>query len=150
YLWRFWRHVPRGGYVTIYDRSWYGRVLVERVEQFAKENEWMRAYQEINEFEEQMCEHGIVIVKFWIHLSKAEQSRRFKEREKIPWKAHKISAEDWRNRDKWDDYKAAINDMVSHTSTEYAPWTLVPGNDKKFARVEILKTFCDTLEKAIS
>lgn len=150
YLWRFWRHVPRGGYVTIYDRSWYGRVLVERVEQYATENEWMRAYQEINEFEEQICEHGIVIVKFWIHLSKAEQARRFREREKIPWKAYKISDEDWRNRDKWDDYKAAINDMVSHTSTEYAPWTLVPGNDKKFARVEILKTFCETLEKAIS
>ncbi|RKZ46909.1 MAG: polyphosphate:AMP phosphotransferase [Gammaproteobacteria bacterium] len=150
YLWRFWRHVPRGGYVTIYDRSWYGRVLVERVEQFAKENEWMRSYQEINNFEEQLCEHGIIVVKFWVHISKAEQLRRFKEREKIPWKVHKITEEDWRNREKWDDYKAAINDMVSRTSTEYAPWTLVPGNDKKYARIEILKTFCNTLEKAIS
>jgi len=150
YLWRFWRHLPRAGYVTIYDRSWYGRVLVERVEKFAREDEWMRAYQEINNFEEQLYEHGIVISKFWVHLSKEEQLRRFKEREKIPWKVHKITDEDWRNRERWDDYKSAISDMVSHTSTEYAPWTLVPGNDKKFARVEILKTFCKNLEKAIS
>lgn len=150
YLWRFWRHVPMAGYVTIYDRSWYGRVLVERVEKFASEEEWMRAYQEINEFEEQLCEHGIVLTKFWIHLSKDEQLRRFKERGTVPWKAHKITDEDWRNRDKWDDYKTAINDMVLHTSTEYTPWILVPSNDKKFARIEILKTFCTRLEEALS
>ncbi|MEE8321893.1 MAG: polyphosphate:AMP phosphotransferase, partial [Gammaproteobacteria bacterium] len=150
YLWRFWRYLPRAGYVTIYDRSWYGRVLVERVEKFAREEEWMRAYREINEFEEQLHEHGIVIAKFWLHLSKDEQLRRFKEREKIPWKAHKITDEDWRNREKWDAYKVAINDMVLHTSTEYAPWTLVPGDDKKFARVEIVKTYCKHLEQAIS
>ncbi len=150
YLWRFWRHLPRSGYVTIYDRSWYGRVLVERVEGFAGTEEWQRAYQEINDFEEQLHEQGIVICKFWIHISKEEQLRRFKERERIPWKAHKITDEDWRNRERWDDYKIAINDMVSHTSTEFAHWTLIPGNDKKTARVEILKTACEQLEKALS
>ncbi len=150
YLWRFWRHLPRSGHVTIYDRSWYGRVLVERVEKFAREEEWRRAYQEINDFEEQLFEQGIIIVKFWVHISKDEQLRRFKEREKIPWKAHKITAEDWRNRERWDDYKIAINDMVSHTSTEFAPWTLVPGNNKRFARVEVLKTFCNRIEAALA
>jgi len=146
YLWRFWRHVPIAGYVSIYDRSWYGRVLVERVENFAHELEWKRAYGEINHFEEQLSESGIIVLKFWIHLSKDEQLRRFKEREKIPWKMHKITEEDWRNREKWDAYKAAVNDMVAHTSTEYAPWTLIPGDDKKLARVEILKTLCDTID----
>jgi polyphosphate:AMP phosphotransferase len=149
YLWRFWRHVPRAGYVTIYDRSWYGRVLVERVEKFAREDEWKRAYHEINDFEEQLSEHGIIIAKFWIHLSADEQLRRFKEREKIAWKKHKITEEDWRNREKWDAYETAVNDMVTRTSTEYAPWTLVPGNDKLIARVEIVKTFCKRLEEAL-
>jgi polyphosphate:AMP phosphotransferase len=143
YLWRFWRQVPLAGYMSIYDRSWYGRVLVERVERFAREQEWRRAYDEINHFEEQLCEHGIVLVKFWIHLDKEEQLRRFREREATPWKMHKITDEDWRNREKWDAYKAAVNDMVAHTSTEYAPWTLVSGNDKKVARVEILKVLCE-------
>jgi len=147
YLWRFWRHIPLAGYVSIYDRSWYGRVLVERVEEFAREEEWQRSYSEINHFEEQLCESGIILLKFWIHLDKDEQLRRFKEREITPWKVHKITEEDWRNRDKWDDYKAAVNDMVAHTSTEYAPWTLVPGNDKKFARVDILKTICEAMER---
>jgi len=149
YLWRFWRHVPLAGYVSLYDRSWYGRVLVERVEKFAQEHEWQRSYSEINHFEEQLCEKDIVLVKFWIHLDEDEQLRRFKEREKTPWKMHKITDEDWRNREKWNDYKAAVNDMVAHTSTQYAPWTLVPGNDKKVARVEILKTLCDAIEKNI-
>jgi polyphosphate:AMP phosphotransferase len=149
YLWRFWRHLPRSGYVTIYDRSWYGRVLVERVEKFASEQEWKRAYLEINDFEEQLFEQGIIVSKFWVHIDKNEQLRRFKERAKIPWKAHKITDEDWRNRERWDDYKVAINDMVAHTSTEFAPWTLVPGNDKKVARIEILKTFCSRLEQAL-
>lgn len=150
YLWRFWRHLPLAGYVTIYDRSWYGRVLVERVEKFAREDEWKRAYQEINDFEQQLHEHGIVINKFWLHISKDEQLRRFKEREKILWKKHKITEEDWRNRDKWDDYEHAINDMVIHTSTENAPWKLIPANDKHVARVEILKFICKRLEQAIS
>ena len=150
YLWRFWRHLPRAGYLTIYDRSWYGRVLVERVEQFAREDEWQRAYNEINQFEQQLCESGIIMLKYWVHLSPEEQLRRFKEREKIAWKMHKITDEDWRNREKWNDYTAAINDMVTHTSTHYAPWTLIAGNDKKFARVEIVKTFCNQLEQALS
>ncbi len=149
YLWRFWRHLPRSGYVTIYDRSWYGRVLVERVEKFAREDEWKRAFQEINEFEEQLIESGIIMCKFWVHISKDEQLRRFKEREVTPWKVHKITDEDWRNRERWDDYKTAINDMVSRTSTEFAPWTLVPGNDKKVGRIEILKTICTKLEEAL-
>lgn len=149
YLWRFWRHIPLAGYLTLYDRSWYGRVLVERVEKFAREHEWQRAYGEINHFEEQLYEHGIVLLKFWLHLDPDEQLRRFKEREQIAWKAHKITDEDWRNREKWDDYKQAVNDMVAHTSTEFAPWTLVPGNDKKWARVEVVKTLAETMEQAI-
>ncbi|MEX2366399.1 MAG: polyphosphate kinase, partial [Pseudohongiellaceae bacterium] len=150
YLWRFWRHIPLAGYVSIYDRSWYGRVLVERVENFAREEEWQRAYHEINHFEEQLCDHDIALVKFWVHLSKDEQLRRFEERQKTPWKMHKITDEDWRNRERWDDYKAAINDMVAHTSTEYAPWTIIPGNDKKVARVEILKTLCQAIEQHVA
>lgn len=150
YLWRFWRHVPRGGYFTIYDRSWYGRVLVERVEGFARDEEWLRAYQEINDFEEQLAEHGVVLAKFWIHVSAEEQLRRFKEREALEHKRHKITAEDWRNREKWDAYRAAVNEMVARTSTDYAPWTLVPGDDKRVARVEVLKTVCERLEAALA
>ncbi len=149
YLWRFWRHLPRAGYITIYDRSWYGRVLVERVEGFAREDVWRRAYLEINQFEAQLVEHGTILLKFWLHLSPDEQLRRFKERERIPWKQHKITQEDWRNREKWSAYEAAVNDMVSHTSTECAPWTLVPGNDKQFARVEVLDTMCRRLKEAL-
>jgi polyphosphate:AMP phosphotransferase len=149
YLWRFWRHLPRAGRTTIFDRSWYGRVLVERVENFAREDEWKRAYLEINDFEEQLVGHGIVMTKFWVHISKDEQLRRFKQRQEIAFKHYKITDEDWRNRQKWNAYKAAINDMVTHTSTEFAPWTLVAGNDKKFARVQILKTLCQHLSKAL-
>ena len=149
YLWRFWRHIPRAGYFTIYDRSWYGRVLVERVEGFAAEHEWLRAYQEINDFEAQLADHGVVVCKFWLHISPEEQLRRFKEREKTPWKQHKITDEDWRNRDRMDDYRIAINDMVTRTSTASAPWTLVPANDKYFARVQVLKTICKNLELAL-
>lgn len=149
YLWRFWRNVPRAGYMTIYDRSWYGRVLVERVEGFAKLHEWMRAYQEINTFEEQLINNGIILIKFWLHISPEEQLRRFKEREELTWKQYKITDDDWRNREKWDDYKQAVKDMVEHTSTGLAPWTLIPANDKLFARVEVLKTVCNYLEKAL-
>ncbi|MCA9712318.1 MAG: polyphosphate:AMP phosphotransferase, partial [Myxococcales bacterium] len=149
YLWRFWRHLPRAGRMTIYDRSWYGRVLVERVEGFARPAEWQRAYQEINDFEEQLCEHGVVLLKFWVHISPEEQLRRFHEREQIEYKRHKITDEDWRNRDKWPQYEAAVNDMVARTSTAYAPWTLVAGNDKKFARVRVLQTFCERLSAAL-
>jgi AMP-polyphosphate phosphotransferase len=149
YLWRFWRHVPRSGNVTIYDRSWYGRVLVERVEGFATEAEWGRAYAEINDFEEQLADHGTVVVKFWIHISAEEQLRRFEERGTVEFKQHKITDEDWRNREKWDAYEDAINEMVARTSTAYAPWTIVPGNDKKHARLTTIETFCDALEKRL-
>lgn len=149
YLWRFWRHLPSDGMVTIFDRSWYGRVLVERVEGFARPEEWTRAYRELNMFEEHLDEHGTVLTKFWIHISKEEQLRRFREREAVAFKRHKITPEDWRNRKKWDAHLAAVHDMVTHTSTEYAPWTLVAGNDKKFARIQILKTLCDHLEQAL-
>jgi len=149
YLWRFWRHIPRAGKVTIYDRSWYGRVLVERVEGFAHENEWMRAYTEINNFEEQLVEGGIVLVKFWLHISSEEQLVRFKAREQTPFKQYKITEEDYRNRDKWDAYENAINDMVERTSTANAKWHLIEGNDKYHARIKALKIYCDRLERAL-
>ncbi len=150
YLWRFWRQISRAGRVTIYDRSWYGRVLVERVEHFATEKEWQRAYLEINDFEEQLVQHGSIVIKFWVHISKDEQLRRFKEREKIPYKQHKITEEDWRNREKWNDYTIAVNEMVTRTSTNFAPWTLVAGEDKHFARVQVLKTVCERLEAGLN
>ncbi len=149
YLWRFWRWLPRDGRVAIFDRSWYGRVLVERVEKFATSAEWSRAYAEINDFEEQLCEHGVVLHKYWIHISKEEQLARFQKREKIDYKRYKITEEDWRNRKKWNAYRSAVNDMVAHTSTGAAPWTLVPGNDKRFARVFILKDLCRRLGRAL-
>jgi polyphosphate:AMP phosphotransferase len=149
YLWRFWRQVPRGGYMTIYDRSWYGRVLVERVEGFAQPNEWGRAYAEINEFERQLTGQGIVLCKFWLHISPEEQLARFKERARLAHKKHKITDEDWRNRKKWKDYAAAVDEMVARTSTGHAPWTLVAANDKKLARLTVLKTVCDALEAAL-
>ncbi|HJR60373.1 MAG TPA: polyphosphate:AMP phosphotransferase [Vicinamibacterales bacterium] len=149
YLWRFWRHLPRAGRLTIFDRSWYGRVLVERVEGFATESEWRRAYSEINEFEDELVDHGIVLIKYWVHITQDEQLRRFKEREKAHYKQWKLTDEDWRNRQKWSDYEAAVNDMVERTSTRVAPWTLVEGNDKYFARLKILKTACSSLARAI-
>ena len=149
YLWRFWRHLARRGRVTIFDRSWYGRVLVERVEGFATEQEWRRAYSEINEFEEQLVDAGIVLVKYWVHITQEEQLRRFKEREKARYKQWKLTDEDWRNRSKWTDYERAVNDMVEQTSTRLAPWTLVEGNDKYFARLKILKTACSSLKAAL-
>jgi len=149
YLWRFWRHIPRAGYVTIYDRSWYGRVLVERVEGFAEEQQWMHAYQEINDFEQQMYSHGTVINKFWVHISQEEQLKRFKEREKVAWKQYKITEEDWRNREKWDAYKEAVNEMITRTSMSNARWHIIAGDDKKFARVQILKHLCKTVEDAL-
>jgi polyphosphate:AMP phosphotransferase len=146
YLWRFWRHVPRTGHVILFDRSWYGRVLVERVEKFCSEADWMRAYGEINDFEEQLVANRTVLVKFWLAISKEEQLRRFKEREKISFKRYKITDEDWRNREKWDEYETAVCDMIDRTSTNFAPWTLVEANDKNFARLKILKTLCARIE----
>ena len=149
YLWRFWRHLSRAGRVTIFDRSWYGRVLVERVEGFATEQEWRRAYSEIGEFEEGLVEHGTVLIKYWVHITQDEQLRRFKEREKARHKQWKLTDEDWRNRAKWADYERAVNEMVERTSTRLAPWTLVEGNDKYFARLKVLKTACDRLAAAL-
>jgi polyphosphate kinase 2 (PPK2 family) len=149
YLWRFWRHLPRAGCMTIFDRSWYGRVLVERVEGFARDEEWTRAYFEINQFEEQLTEHGLVLGKFWLHISAQEQLRRFRERQAVAHKRYKITAEDWRNRKQWEDYKHAVDEMVGRCSTEFAPWTLVAGNDKRFARVQILKVLVTRLEAAL-
>jgi len=149
YLWRFWRQLQRDGRGTFFDRSWYGRVLVERVEQFAAAQEWQRAYSEINQFEQELVEHGVIVLKFWLHISKDEQEKRFLSREKTPHKQHKLTDEDWRNRDKWHDYELAVDQMVSHTSTHHAPWTLVSGNDKRYARVQILKTFCNTIKQAL-
>jgi polyphosphate kinase 2 (PPK2 family) len=145
YLWRFWRHLPRSGRVTVFDRSWYGRVLVERVEGFALTDEWMRAYAEINEFEEQLVQQGTVLAKFWIHITKDEQYRRFKERETISYKKWKLTDEDWRNRANWEAYDLAVNEMVERTSTHQAPWVLIEGNDKNHARIKILRSVCERL-----
>jgi polyphosphate kinase 2 (PPK2 family) len=145
YLWRFWKSFPKAGHVGIFDRSWYGRVLVERVEGFAGPDEWKRAYKEINEMEEQWANFGTAIVKFWIHISQDEQLRRFEERQRNPLKNWKITDEDWRNREKWDQYKAAVDEMLYRTSTPYAPWTIIEGNCKLYARIKALST----VEKAI-
>jgi polyphosphate:AMP phosphotransferase len=149
YLWRFWRHVPRAGRVTIYDRSWYGRVLVERLEGFCGEREWKRAYTELNDFEAQMIEHGIVVLKFWLHLSRGEQLRRFRHREQTEYKQHKINAEDWRNRRRWADYELAVGDMLALTHRPGAPWHLIPADNKRFARLEILKTSSKQINAAL-
>ncbi len=149
YLWRFWRHLPRRGRFTFFDRSWYGRVLVERVEGFCSEADWMRAYSEINDFENALVRHDLVVVKFWLAVTKEEQYRRFKAREKTAFKRFKITAEDWRNRKKWDAYENAVCDMVDRTSTALAPWTLVEANNKYFARIKVLKTLCSALEDAL-
>jgi len=145
YLWRFWRHVPRAGRFSVYDRSWYGRVLVERVEGFAQEADWMRAYAEINDFEEQLARHGAVVIKYWLQISKSEQHRRFKRREKTRHKQFKITPEDWRNREKWNAYQVAAADMIERTGTAHAPWVLVESNDKHWARVKILQTLVEAL-----
>ncbi|HEY7498307.1 MAG TPA: polyphosphate:AMP phosphotransferase [Vicinamibacterales bacterium] len=149
YLWRFWRHLARRGRVTIFDRSWYGRVLVERVEGFAAEHEWMRAYPEINQFESQLVGHGIVVAKFWMHITQDEQLRRFRSRESEAFKRWKLTDEDWRNRKQWPAYEQAVNDMVERTSTREAPWTLVEANDKYYARLKVLSTLCDRLEEQL-
>jgi polyphosphate:AMP phosphotransferase len=149
YLWRFWKHLSRAGRVTIFDRSWYGRVLVERVEGFASEREWRRAYAEINRFEKQLVDHGIVLAKFWLHITKEEQLRRFREREQTPYKRWKLGEEDWRNRERWEDYELAAHDMVERTSTTLSPWHLVPANDKCYARVEVLKQVSRALEARV-
>ena len=149
YLWRFWRQIPRRGRLTLFDRSWYGRVLVERVEGYCTEYDWMRAYNEINDFEAQLHQHGFIVVKFWLSISQEEQLKRFQAREKIAFKHFKITEEDWRNREKWDQYEQAVCDMVDRTSTEIAPWVLVESEDKHFARLKVLQTLCDRIEKSL-
>ena len=149
YLWRFWRRLPRAAGVAIFDRSWYGRVLVERVEGFATEEAWRRAYAEINDFERRLTEHGTVVVKFWLTITPEEQKERFEARENIPYKQYKLTEEDWRNRQKWSAYEDAVNEMVERTSALDARWTLVPANDKRFARIMVLETVCDAIERVV-
>jgi len=149
YLWRFWRHLPRRGRFAIYDRSWYGRVLVERVEGLCAEADWMRAFSEINDFEEQLALNRAMVVKFWMQISKEEQLKRFRLREKTSFKKFKITAEDWRNRKKWDAYQIAADDMIQRTSVALAPWTLVEANDKFYGRIKVLKTLVRRIEAVL-
>jgi polyphosphate:AMP phosphotransferase len=149
YLWRFWRHIPRIGNTAFFDRSWYGRVLVERVEGFCTPDDWRRAYDEINEFEQALHEAGYVVMKFWLAITPEEQMRRFKAREETSFKRFKITPEDWRNREKWPLYEAAVTEMVDRTSTDHAPWTLVPANDKRYARLKVLRTIAERLDAAL-
>jgi polyphosphate kinase 2 (PPK2 family) len=149
FLWRFFPALPGWGGMTIFDRSWYGRVLVERVESLCSEADWMRAYGEINDFEEQLAEAGGIVVKFWLTVTPEEQLARFKARETSPFKSFKLTAEDWRNRDKAPEYDRAVCDMIDRTNTAVAPWVIVPANDKYFARVMVLKTLCERIEAAV-
>jgi polyphosphate kinase 2 (PPK2 family) len=149
YLWRFWRDVPKAGHITIFDRSWYGRVMVERVEGFCSEDEWRRAYREINEFERQLADCGTAIVKFWLEIDQEEQLRRFQARQEDPHKNWKITDEDWRNREKWGRYRVAVADMLQRTSTTYAPWTILEANCKLYARIKALRTVAEVLEAAL-
>ncbi len=149
YMWRFWRQLPPHGRITVFDRSWYGRVLVERIEGFALVADWMRAYGEINDFESQLDDANTLVVKYWLAISKEEQLARFQEREQTEWKRFKITEDDWRNREKWDDYVTAASDMVDRTSTPGAPWHLIAANDKTAARIRVLEILCDTIEKRL-
>jgi polyphosphate kinase 2 (PPK2 family) len=149
YLWRFWNCISRAGRITIFDRSWYGRVLVERIEQFAGDDEWRRAFAEINDFEDQLIEHGIVLHKFWMQISKEEQLKRFKEREDTPHKRWKLVEEDWRNRERWDEYALAAHKMIQRTSVKKSPWILVENESKRYGRIKVLKSVCDALEQAL-
>ena len=149
YLWRFRKNFPKAGHFVLFDRSWYGRVLVERVEGYCAEEEWKRAYSEINEMEAHWANFGAVIVKFWIHISKDEQLKRFESRESLEYKRWKIGQEDWRNREKWDQYKEAVDEMLFRTSTHYAPWTVVEGNSKLYARIKAFKTVIQAVEQKL-
>lgn len=149
YLWRFWTRLPKTGHITIFDRTWYGRVMVERLEGFCSENDWRRAYNEMNEFEKELDDWGAVIIKFWVQIDKDTQLARFQERERIPEKRWKITDEDWRNREKWDAYEGAVDEMLQKTSTTYAPWHILESVDKKYARIKALKIVIEALEKAL-
>ena len=149
YLWRFWTRLPKSGHVGIFDRTWYGRVMVERLEGFCSENDWQRAYNEINEFEKELSDWGAVIIKFWVQIDKDTQLERFTLRQNTPEKQWKITDEDWRNREKWDLYEGAVNEMLQKTNTSYAPWYILESNDKKYARIKALKTVIEEIEKKI-
>jgi polyphosphate:AMP phosphotransferase len=149
YLWRFWTHLPKAGHIAIFDRTWYGRVLVERIEGFCTCPEWRRAYREINEMEKQLTNFGTILIKFWLQIDKDEQLRRFEDRENTPAKNYKITQEDWRNRDKWDAYRAAVDEMLFRTNTTYAPWVVVESEDKYYARIKALKTVIERAEKRL-
>jgi polyphosphate:AMP phosphotransferase len=149
HLWRFWRHLPRKGQIRMFDRTWYGRVLVERIEGFCAPKDWNRAYGEINDFEQELVDAGVIVMKFWLQISQEEQLKRFERRQQVGFKRFKITQEDWRNREKWNAYQEAVCDMVERTSTPDCPWTLVEANDKNHARIKILRTLCATLEQAL-
>ncbi len=149
YLWRFWQKIPKAGHIAIFDRSWYGRILDERVEGFCSEQEWKRAYREINEMEEHITSFGTVLIKFWLHIDPDEQLRRFEARQQNPYKLWKITDEDWRNRGKWDQYKQAVDEMLFRTSTSYAPWTIVEANSKYYARIKVLETVIQAVESKL-
>ena len=149
YLWRFWNRLPKTGHIAIFDRTWYGRVMVERLEGFCSENEWQRAYNEINEFEKELSDWGAVIIKFWVQIDKDTQLARFEERQNTPEKQWKITDEDWRNREKWDLYETAVNEMLKKTNTTYAQWHVLESNDKKYARIKALKIVIDAIEAAL-
>jgi polyphosphate kinase 2 (PPK2 family) len=150
YLWRFWNRLPETGQIAIFDRSWYGRVMVERIEGFCSEAEWKRAYREINYFERQLVDFGTILFKFWLHIDKEEQLRRFESRSDDRLRSWKLTDEDWRNREKWDQYEEAVNEMLLKTSTIAAPWTIVEGNSKPYARVKILRTLVDKLSAELN
>ena len=149
YLWRFWTKMPKDGHIAIFDRTWYGRVMVERIEGFCTTQEWQRAFKEMNQMEQQLVNHGAIVIKFWMHIDKEEQERRFKERQETPEKQWKITDEDWRNREKWELYEQAVDEMMVRTSTVNAPWVIVEGNDKLYARIKVLETVVDALEKRL-
>lgn len=150
YLWRFWTRLPKTGHIAIFDRTWYGRVMVERLEGFCSENDWKRAYNEINEFEKELSDWGAVIIKFWVQIDKDTQLQRFTDRQNNPEKRWKITDEDWRNREKWDLYEEAIDEMLQKTSTTYAPWHILESVDKKYARIKALKIIIEELEKVLN
>ncbi|MCM1184380.1 MAG: polyphosphate:AMP phosphotransferase [Roseburia sp.] len=150
YLWRFWTQMPKDGHIAIFDRTWYGRVMVERIEGFCTTQDWQRAYKEMNQMEQQLVNHGAVVLKFWLHIDKDEQARRFQDRQDNPEKSWKITDEDWRNREKWELYEKAVDEMLVRTSTADAPWIIVEGNDKLYARIKVLETVVDALEERLA
>lgn len=149
YLWRFWRAMPKDGHIAIFDRTWYGRVMVERIEGFCTKREWQRAYKEMNDMEKDLAEAGAIVIKFWMQIDKDEQERRFKARQEDKEKQWKITEEDWRNREKWEQYEEAVNEMLLRTSTEYAPWVVVEGNNKYYARIKVLEAVVGAIEERV-